>query len=276
MSLLAPVVHSAEITRNQDNFEILNLNGDILDGDAGRLEMLLTHGQPVKGLRLNSPGGQVSAGIKLADVTRKFGLLTFVGNGDRCASIRVLIFAAGVLRGHLSTGAIGVHSVTTYAQGPDGPGAEGTEAMAISTELARLYRFYGTPDSIIGKMVTTPGDQVTWLKTDELTAGGWSMLMDEPQTTGSIQQQTAPIQSNDWTMTCLSQKGSYYPVTLYNNGTIIVRDRQYKVDKSCNASNGSYVAKGRTKYGTYAAVFHDPQPRIVYQDKKTTVVDYCR
>jgi hypothetical protein len=282
MSLLAPIAHAADYTMVDRN--IIGISGEIIEGDENTLSLMLARanssGTPIVGAFLNSPGGKVAAGVNMAKLIRANNIVTAVVGNNTCASICVLLFAAGVKRGHMSTASIGVHSAMDFKDGQDGKGVENGDSMVVTTWLARLYKDYGTPDSIIGKLVTTPGDQVAWISNTELVGSGFSVLIDDyvkPQQPTVPQQPVQPQQQYSWKMTCQSQKGTYYDVGLYNNGTIQVRNTTYAVTEGhwATAESGAYVATGKTKYGIYAAVFYGPNPRMVYRDKKTQVIDYC-
>ena len=134
---------------------------------------------------LNSPGGNVGAGVKLAYAVHLLGLDTAVASGDRCNSMCPLVWAAGARRYHTAGARIGVHSASTYLEASDGSEVmpyEGKSAKATTLEMARLAKLYGMPDSVIAKMVTTPGDQMAWLNSDEVA--GFSELISDTQERG--------------------------------------------------------------------------------------------
>ena len=296
---LGSACHAATFERLDGYGDTIYINGTIESGDEVRFAAALTDamlaGTPIKSLRLNSPGGDHVAGTLIARMTRINALTTIVGNYDSCASMCALIFAAGTFRAHFSTGGIGVHSLGTYvlnrSNGERSAAFEDESAKADSTDMAREFKRYGTPDSIIGKVVTTPHDSITWLKTKELLTDDFSHLLDgndaAPELSYAPPSRAVPPppvyvpDRNDWSMTCQSQNGTYYNVTLFTNGTIAVRNKTYRVDDGHWAKNGagSYLAKGKTKYGNYVAVFHstNPQPYIVFTDRKgARVKDWCR
>ncbi len=283
--------HSAQFIPNAENPETLNVYGTILPGDGKRfydvMKAAYDRGQPYRTLRLNSGGGQVIAGTEIALLTHELGLTTGGGPEDNCASICVLIFAAGAYRMHSAEGAIGVHSAATYTSGPDGPGAETDSALALTAKLTRLYKQFGTPDSITGKMVTTPGDQITWLKTDELESGGFSHLIEvsntplPPPTTSAPRPSNPAPTSTSFTMTCRSTaSGNYYPVIVTQTG-IQVGERFYTVEKShisTSKSSGrqALVVTGKTHIGThYTAVFGGARPRVEFANGREKATDLC-
>jgi ATP-dependent protease ClpP protease subunit len=287
LSLLAPVTHAADIWIDSKYPDMINFHGEIVSGDSEKFSSLLTqgfnNGTPIKMVRLNSVGGQVLAGVDIANKIRTLGINTIVGNGDECASMCVLMFAAGEHRGHVSTSRIGVHSAT-MTTGLDGlENSETKDAMAVSIMLSRLYKEYGTPDSIIGKMVTTPSDQITWLRTDELIQGGFSTFLDDYKPDQPTSQPTRPVQpvqpaesSRNWVMTCWNSKGEDYQVTLYPDYTLQVHDTVYKVSEWHwrDRAHVSLVATGFTEKGTqFTAVFAGENPEFTYAVGKP---NFCR
>ena len=53
---------------------------------------------------------------------------------------------------------------------------ETADSLAVTALMARQMADYGAPNSIIMKMVTTPGTEITWIKTPELEQGGWALF----------------------------------------------------------------------------------------------------
>lgn len=294
---LASTSHAATFTSISD--QTLLMAGEIVEGDNVRLIAAVTAaneaGNSIQSLLLNSPGGNVGAGVKLAYAVHLLGLNTAVASGDRCNSMCPLVWAAGARRYHTASASIGVHSASSYLEASDGNEVmpyEGESAKATTLEMARLAKLYGMPDSVIAKMVTTPGDQMAWLKSDELA--GFSELVSEtqeeatarpPATTAAIvpalpKPSYAPDRS-DWTMTCQSAtSGKTYEVSLFTNGKIAVGPNTYSYDGNWAKNGaGSYLAKGKTRYGHFVAVFHstNPQPYIAFVNNKgERVKDWCR
>ena len=85
--------------------DIMVINGEIKESDGiNFIRALVSSPTPIKLLRLNSLGGEMVAGKVIAAMTRTMMLNTLVGDKDTCASMCVLIFAAGTKRMHFSTG----------------------------------------------------------------------------------------------------------------------------------------------------------------------------
>jgi hypothetical protein len=178
-SLAFACVPTASAAEFRQTGEAILLNGDIVDGDAARLFVAYEAGRrsgpaPII-LVLNSPGGDVLPGAKVAEVTRTLGLSTVVAYDDNCSSICMLVFAAGVKRFYdPNHSTLGVHSVMSYTA--DLQGTEDDGAMAATTWLARSMKYYGASDTVVAKLVMTPGSDMAWLTIDDLA--GWTVAID--------------------------------------------------------------------------------------------------
>jgi hypothetical protein len=275
IGLLATTAHAANIWIDAKFPELIDVQGTIEAGDQVTLAGLLS-GHNVQAIRMNSDGGQVMAGVAMAEMIYENKLRTIVGNGDECSSICVLMFTAGTYRGHFSTASIGVHSAS-YSR--DGNSVETDNSLATSAKLSRLFKAYGMPDSIIGKMVTTPGDDITWIKTDELEQSGFSHLLDgnDSITTGSVTpdkpqvQPAQPTAQPKWTMTCQNSKGEYYPIYVYDY-MIQVHNTVYQIGEWhwSKKDPRALVITGTTENGNkYAAVVNGPNSGFTYNVGKS-------
>jgi hypothetical protein len=182
------------------------------------------------------------------------------------------MFAAGEQRWHYSTSSIGVHSASSLDGSP-----ESTESMPVTTWTARLLKEYGMPASVIGRMVTTPGDQITYLTEADLA--GFSTRVDAVGTAYAAPDNPAPSKPSPtgWAMSCTSSAtGNSYAVWMSDAG-IEVGKHGYSVGEQHFSKTGALVVSGKTHINTgYAAVFGGPNPRVKYWDGKTQAVDYCR
>ncbi len=151
---------------------LLVAQGEIKDGDDKRLHDLvaaLPAQSKLFAVGLDSPGGNLREGVYLAKSIHSTGLPTIVSSRGMCVSACFLMFAAGSTRMASINARIGVHSAS--ADGEDnGP------AQAITTLMARQAAEFGVPPAIIGKMVTTPPGDVTWLNKQDLAAMNTTML----------------------------------------------------------------------------------------------------
>lgn len=162
------------ISPASDRNVIVILRGEIGEGDADQLKRTIrradNNGNTVVILRLNSPGGSVMEGVKLADVVRDEKIATSVIGAAKCASACFLVFAAGSEKFVSYTASVGVHGAS------DENGQETAQSSAATISMARIAQELGVPPSIIGKMVVTPPDEIVWLTPDDLRSMGTTMI----------------------------------------------------------------------------------------------------
>lgn len=180
--VMQSAAHAALITSTatRKGKVIVSLDGEIAEGDAERLSTIIKSanagGHLVASLRLNSPGGLITEGVKLGSIVRYGKIATVVPNGDKCASACFIIFAAGDPK-YVSYGAsVGVHGASDEA------GRDTVEAGAATVSMARIVKDFGVPALIIGKMVVTPPDQIVWLTPEDLRSMGTTMTGRPQQT----------------------------------------------------------------------------------------------
>jgi hypothetical protein len=170
---------------------VVTITGDITPGDADTLTAIVKQangvGKLVANVRLNSDGGNLLEGVKLADVVRFGKISTNVGKSATCASACFLVFAAGQTK-YASYGAqIGVHGAS------DQSGDETVSSDAATVSMAKIAKELGVPPTIIGRMVVTPPREMVWLTPQDLQSMGVSMLGRPLQTetsSGASLQQT--------------------------------------------------------------------------------------
>lgn len=154
----------------EHNTTAIHLDGEIIPGDANRLAYVVHEarlaGRRVDVLRLDSKGGDLIEGLRLADVVSSLGLTTVIPGRDICASACFFPFAAGVRRMASPDGRVGVHGVSEGALGETGP------AKSMTVDVARRLNAYHVPAEVIGEMVVTPPDRMRWLSAAELRQMG--------------------------------------------------------------------------------------------------------
>lgn len=151
----------------------LVMNGEIVPGDVVRLQAAIDHqtdrGVRVERIFLNSPGGDVQAGMLVAKLVYNYrNIDTVVGRTDECASMCVLVFAAGANKVVYPTSKLGVHSVADVSE--DGSRVETTGSIAITATLARLMAAIHVPNSVIVKMLATESSGIRWLDYRDLNS----------------------------------------------------------------------------------------------------------
>jgi hypothetical protein len=116
----------------------------------------------VIGLDLSSDGGVLEEGMQIAKLARDKKLSVYVA--EECDSVCAFIFFAAAKRYVAQDSRIGVHSISNNRD------IEDLSSMRLTLKLARLSEKLGAPKSAIGKMVTTPPSNITYLDGADLMA----------------------------------------------------------------------------------------------------------
>jgi hypothetical protein len=125
---------------------------------------------------LNSPGGNLLEGLKLADAVRFAKVATNVAGNATCASACFLIYAAGATKFANYSAQVGVHGAS------DKQGEESVASGAATVSMARAAKDLGVPAAIIGRMVVTPPNEMVWLTPQDLLSMGTTMVGKPTQT----------------------------------------------------------------------------------------------
>ena len=142
--------------------DVLRLRGDFKAGDYVKFRSYFADQRRVVGLDLDSPGGSLPEGFRIAILTRQKRLSTYVAK--ECDSACAFVFLMGRKRYVSKEAKIGVHAV-----GND-DGSEDSGAIRDTIQFARLFAKLGIPSSTIGKMVATPPRRITYLDQSDLAS----------------------------------------------------------------------------------------------------------
>jgi hypothetical protein len=196
-TLLAATSASAasfSTTRANDGSVVAVLNGEIVDGDADDLNAIIDKanddGHEVKLLRLNSPGGNIAASVKIAELVRDGKIATSVTDRAKCASACFIVFAAGSQRFADPNALVGVHGAS------DESGKETLRSSAATLSMARILKDLGVPPGIIGKMVVTPPSEIVWLTREDLQSMGTTVVASADRTPPPDSGDRTPPRSN--------------------------------------------------------------------------------
>jgi hypothetical protein len=136
------------------------LFGGINEGSALKLESILNLAPSVNTIVLESPGGWIREGEKIADIIRRRGLNTYVDG--TCASACTIAFLAGKERTADPNAKIGFHASHLV-------GDMDTSPTTLSTaQLRNIYRNAGIQESFISKALDTPYADMWFPSVDEL------------------------------------------------------------------------------------------------------------
>jgi len=154
-------------TLSRENRTIVLLNGEFADGDAGRLRDIIrgsiSSGRPVSGIRLNSPGGSLLEGVRLAGVIQNAKIATVIASGATCAAGCFIAFIAGNQKFVSATATVGV---------PGAANRFGRDAAGEVPAIVRVVKELGLLDSIVEKMLAAHEDEIVLLTQDDLRAMG--------------------------------------------------------------------------------------------------------
>jgi hypothetical protein len=157
-------------TLSRENRTIVLLNGELAEGDAGKLRDIIraamTSGKPVSGIRLNASGGSMLEGARLAGVIQNAKIATVVASGATCAGACFIAFVAGNQR---------FASVSAMVGAPGAADKSGQERAGEIPAIVRVVKALGLLDAIVDKMLNTPKDETFWLTPDDLRAMGATM-----------------------------------------------------------------------------------------------------
>jgi hypothetical protein len=163
LSVVLPVTCFAlEIRRVQTcSGIVLRLRGDIKEGDFSQLKSHFRRKEAIVGFDLSSDGGILEEGLHIADLTRRKKLTVYVAG--ECDSACSDVFFAAAKRYFEADSKIGVHAVSNDRD------IEDVGSKLLTIKLARLWAERGVSNSVIGKMVTTPPDAITYLDRADLS-----------------------------------------------------------------------------------------------------------
>lgn len=154
-------------TLSKENRTIVHFNGALAEGDASRFRDIIktsaSSGRPVSAVRLNSSGGSLLEGARLAGIIQTAKIATVIPSEATCASACFIAFAAGNQKFVSATAAVGVAGAADKF-GRDVAG-ETPSIVKIAKELELL-------DAIIEKMLAMREDEIFWLTQDDLRAMG--------------------------------------------------------------------------------------------------------
>lgn len=153
---------------------VLQLTGSIDPGSSQRVAAeIAAHGEYIKTVALDSPGGTVSEALSIGRLIRQKGYTTSVAAGALCASSCPLVFAGGKERIATAQSAIGVHQIyATVPAGSDTAALNAGEAMSdaqmMTAQISRYLSEMGVGDEVWLHALETPPDRLTYFSGADL------------------------------------------------------------------------------------------------------------
>jgi len=156
----------------KDRRVVIQIFGQIAAGDAdvfiNAVKQANAAGKVVESVQLNSTGGSLFEGAKLAAAIKGGKISTSVAQGAVCASACFLAFAAGDPKFAGYGALIGVHKAS------DKGGRETAASGEATLLMGRFAKDLGVPSAIIARMLSTPAKQIGWLNPQDLRSMGVS------------------------------------------------------------------------------------------------------
>ena len=146
-------------TIDDSNPDVIKMNGIIEQGAALDFRRALRAAPDAKLIILNSHGGNVQAGLLIADDINQRSLATYIPKASNCYSACSYVFLAGKER--KADGELGVHQLSSDS--PDLVGAQ----LAISDIIEVLSRF-DTPPAVMQIMFKTPPNEMHVFSQEEI------------------------------------------------------------------------------------------------------------
>jgi hypothetical protein len=170
---------------------VIQISGQIAPGDAdifiSAVKQANDAGKAVESVQLNSSGGKLVEGARMAAAIKVGKISTTVAQGTVCASACFLAFAAGDPKFVGDGALIGVHKAS------DKDGRETAASGAASLSMARFAKELGVPSAIIARMSSTSPRQIAWLNLKDLQSMGVSMA-GRPMQTRAVATDGRPVQ----------------------------------------------------------------------------------
>lgn len=154
---------------------MLKLSGTIDPGAVARVEAEIeAHGEYIRTVTLDSPGGAVADALAIGKLIRGKGYATSVAAGALCASSCPLIFAGGRERIATAQSAIGVHQIYAATPGESlqsrvaAAGQAMSDAQTLTAQISRYLKGMGVDEEVWLKALETPPDRLTYFSAEDL------------------------------------------------------------------------------------------------------------
>jgi hypothetical protein len=132
---------------------MVRFTGGVNDGAAAAIDKAIGDGPDVGTLLLDSPGGWIREGVRMADVVKRYGLNTRVEHD--CFSSCTIVLLAGQNRSAGPDAQIGFHRGRSI-----GESAEESRDRPVPAQEAEIYRKAGLRDAFVRRIVSTPNDSI--------------------------------------------------------------------------------------------------------------------
>jgi hypothetical protein len=168
-SLLAPAsAFAIDRIGWSDTRETMYIHGRIEIGDAEIIADAIKTSRRLRGIILNSPGGNPYEGAKLTELVMGYSFDTGVTKGGMCNSACFMLWAAGKNKYVYPDSMVGIHSASQKSADNSNISQETQFSMVTTMLMARAYGMLNVPYYLIGVMVTTPSNDIYKLTPQDL------------------------------------------------------------------------------------------------------------
>lgn len=126
-------------------------------------------GAPMVPVRLNSPGGDIVAAMKMGEIIRQVGASTWVGPRSVCASACILILAGGIERSMFDDATLGLHRPymppERFAAFSRSQASETYKAMEAA--VSEYLQSMGVSQRLFERMLTVPSTKIEWISEED-------------------------------------------------------------------------------------------------------------
>ncbi|HST36678.1 MAG TPA: hypothetical protein VLK25_08630 [Allosphingosinicella sp.] len=155
-----PIGNEARLALSRDG-RTLSVTGNLTAGSSERFAAAVAGAPRLRMVALESDGGRIFEGQRMAALVKARGLDTRVD--DHCASACTFVLIAGRHRVIGPDAGVGFHQ-------PSFPGMEESERTAMIEEMRQLYREGGISDAFLDHVLRVPPEDIWYPSNEELIA----------------------------------------------------------------------------------------------------------
>lgn len=175
----AYAAHITDVAQGNDGTNVITIEGAIELDDDKRFLVVISNIDNGKGIvALNSPGGNLIAGLAIGSYIHDHGFATYVPDHTECASVCAAIWVAGRVRNVASTARIGFHAAYDMRTGVE----KGNMNALVGAYLSQV----GISYPAIIYMTSAAPNGMQWLSKEDADKLGISYqvldLDEQPET----------------------------------------------------------------------------------------------
>jgi hypothetical protein len=182
----SPSIYGDKFTYEEDKFYYFNelsgvlfLKGKIEKGMYKDFRQAITDNN-IQTLVLDSPGGSVSEGLRIAGTVFDRKIKTYIRKNQNCASACSFIFLSGKTR--YTLGKLGVHQIAfgeEFSKKKEEVGVINEVVQLTNSDIVQYLNENNTPGFVYVYMLRTPSDEMYYFNEDELNQLGNSDISNQ-------------------------------------------------------------------------------------------------